>query len=555
MLFDIRSLTIASRLISFIVLVLFGVVSTLGSNEGSTPGQRAPDTNYVVFLADKDTNGVIELYAYSLEERIVTKLNDSLVAGGNVTSFSISPDGSLVAYVADQEIDERFELYVATPDGTTVTKVSNPNVIITSNVDDDPVWAPDSSRIAYRSNESTRGIDVFVLRTVRPNGNNNVIVNPQGAGTSSVAQLSFTWSPDSSQIAYLSNQDDTNKIELFSSVATTAIGNAKVNGLLPTNGNVTEYRWAPDSTRIAYRADQTADEVFELWTSAPSGGLNTPVSGPNASNVQELSFYWAPDGSRIAYIADETIEGDYNLYTVLPNGDGRLQVNTNAITGGDVIGSPAWSPDSAQIAYVGDLNTDEAFELFTSLPSVANNSTKVNEPLLGGEVITGTFRGAPPAWSPDSDGIAYIAQQDSIGVDEVFVGDPFGGGSVKVSNNLTAATTVSLGEHTEVWAPDGSRLMYQADQRILGTDDLYTTVPTNNNNVARITGNPVQPTGLKSFGKWAPDSSQITYVSSQDSIDVDELYMVAPNGSGNQNISGPLALQGNVLSDWFEWAP
>ena len=559
MFFNIKSLTFAFRLFSVIALIVFGIFGLLGSNEGSTPKTTPPNSNYVVFLADKDTDGTTELYVYSLQTQGVTKLNGALIPGGNVTSFSISPDRSAVAYVADQDTVGRYELYVAKSDGSSVIKVSNSTVNLSSIVEDDPVWAPDSSRIAYLSTESNRGSGVFVLRTVQPNGNNNVIVNPVGVGAGVVIANSFTWAQDSSRIAYLSNQDDTNKAELYTSAADSAIDNKKVNGVLPTSGNVTEYGWAPDSSKIAYRADQSGAGIYELWTSTPTGGNNTRVSDSyqgNGGKVREYSFAWAPDSSRIAYIAADSLTEIFQLYTVLPDGNNRLPVSATVThPGSDVIGTLAWSPNSSRIAYVADLNSDDVFELFTSQPTVATASTRVSGTLQGGGVITGPFSDSPPAWSPDSTTIAYIAQQNTPGVNEVYVGKANGTGTVKVSGNLTVNNSVSLGEYSEVWAPDGSRLMYMADQLDQNTQDLFTTIPTGSANIAQITRTPVQNTSLKSFGKWAPDSSYIAYVSAQNSADVDELYMASPNGSSNKNISGPLVLGGDVDSVLFEWAP
>jgi hypothetical protein len=47
----------------------------------------------------------------------VTKLNGSLVNGGDVDRFLISPHSNRIVYTADQEIDEITELFVTFDDG------------------------------------------------------------------------------------------------------------------------------------------------------------------------------------------------------------------------------------------------------------------------------------------------------------------------------------------------------------------------------------------------------------------------------------------------------
>jgi Tol biopolymer transport system component len=241
---------------------------------------------------------------------------------------------------------------------------------------------------------------------------------------------------------------------------------------------------------------------------------------------------------------------------VQPDGSDRLKVSKNvSVTGADVFGVPSWAPDSSRIAYVADFNADEVFELYTSQPTVATQSTRVNGPLSGGDVITGPALGDAPAWSPDGTAIAYVAQQDTAVVDEVYVGKANGTGTVKVSGTLTINNTVSLGPYADVWAPEGSRLMYMADQLDQGTPDLFTTIPTSNTDIARITATPVQADSLKSFGKWAPDGSYIAYASAQETADMVELYINSPTGGDNRKISGTLVFEGDVDGERFEWAP
>jgi hypothetical protein len=72
-----------------------------------------------VYTADQDVDEVYELYSVPIDASASpVKLNGPLVAGGDVLLEStstlrvqITPDGTRVLYVADQDTDEVLELY------------------------------------------------------------------------------------------------------------------------------------------------------------------------------------------------------------------------------------------------------------------------------------------------------------------------------------------------------------------------------------------------------------------------------------------------------------
>jgi hypothetical protein len=72
-------------------------------SESSSNALRFPP---VVFSADKDTAGTIELFAAFNDGNNIIKLSGAMAAGGNVVEFKISPSGLLVAYLADQLIEK-----------------------------------------------------------------------------------------------------------------------------------------------------------------------------------------------------------------------------------------------------------------------------------------------------------------------------------------------------------------------------------------------------------------------------------------------------------------
>ena len=85
-----------------------------------------PDSQRVVYVADQDEDQVFEVYSVPLGGGTVTKLNDLLVASGDVFAFRIGPGSQQVVYVADQDTTGVDELYSVPLGGGTVTKLNGP---------------------------------------------------------------------------------------------------------------------------------------------------------------------------------------------------------------------------------------------------------------------------------------------------------------------------------------------------------------------------------------------------------------------------------------------
>src|SRR5690606_5082716 len=89
----------------------------------------SPDSRYVVYRADVETDDVTELYSVPVSGTLPVKLNPPLVAEGDVDRFLITPDSQFVIYIADQEVDNRKDLY-RVPIGGGVAVRLNPEPVV-----------------------------------------------------------------------------------------------------------------------------------------------------------------------------------------------------------------------------------------------------------------------------------------------------------------------------------------------------------------------------------------------------------------------------------------
>src|SRR5204863_193088 len=102
-------------------------IHSFGVND-SKPFQISPDSGRVVYRANQDTSGVVELYSVALTGGATTKLNPPIVSGGGVTAFDlqITPDSTRVVFGTDQDIALVRELYSVPIAGGACTKLNPP---------------------------------------------------------------------------------------------------------------------------------------------------------------------------------------------------------------------------------------------------------------------------------------------------------------------------------------------------------------------------------------------------------------------------------------------
>jgi Tol biopolymer transport system component len=294
------------------------------------------DGSHVVYTADQDTAGQIELYSVPIEGGPAVKLNGPLVAGADVVDFALAPDDpSRVFYLADQDMLDSEELYVVPLQGGASRRL-NPSPI--QSVESFQVTRDGSRAVLLvrllPSGEQLYGVEVDSASAV-----------PLGEPQTSYYQFQpFELTPDEMRVVAL-NQSGS----LFS----VPIGGGPAVDL----GDATEFGISHDSSRVILRSDRDTPGVWELYSVPISGGSITKISGPLTAGGNVMGLSVDPAAPYVVYRADQEIDELPELFSVPIDGGEAIKLNAPLPVGGGVQGDrPVFSPDGRTLLYLAGEN-------------------------------------------------------------------------------------------------------------------------------------------------------------------------------------------------------
>ena len=229
-----------------------------------------------------------------------------------------SPDGQWLAYTAGDHV------YVVAPSGSLPKKITDFTTDASS-----PRWMPDGAGllIAHSRNEESR-----IMLTDREGAWPRLLT--QGPGHDLDPQAS----PDGHHVVYVRQPlDDLNR----SDIMRVNIETGQIDHLTGIEGlHDWAPRWSPDGSQIAFLSERTGHH--ELFTMQANGGRLRQVT---SYNLDLADIAWSPDGRRIACTVNR--QGALDLGVVEVE-SGRL---TDLRTGLGCHALPQWSPDGLWLTF------------------------------------------------------------------------------------------------------------------------------------------------------------------------------------------------------------
>lgn len=267
-----------------------------------------------------------------------------------------------------------------------------------------------------------------------------------------------------------------------------------------------------------------------------------------------------------ALVGDLSVNDDIEVFVVNICGDqpGAPVRASPTLAGADASldrDDVAFSPENRAIAFIGDFATDGVDELF--IATVASSGA-VSPPVRASGPQAPNGDVLDLWWSADSRLIAYLADQNTDGIDELFLVDALNPALPAAPIVISAPLAAAANDVLDVYfAPDSSSLVYRADPTD-GVEELFFVDVSN----PAAPGAPVRlhapiaaPRicgGAGTVLAWSPFGDELVFRCDLATAGVFELWYVSIDGTGPaapQRVNDTLTGGGDVAATDFGFSP
>ena len=464
------------------------------------------------------------------------KLNAALTAGGDVGGFGWSPDGLRALYIADQDVDGMHELFsVGVEPFAAPVRLNDPLEPPAEDQEDyiggfGP-FEPDGERVLFYRTQVTSPFSAnSFMYSVGNDGTPAPVSLMPGGSILFAASGRIVYSTGGGGFSDLWSQSldgAGSPVALTPSI----VGSDLISAI------------APDGTRVvfAYHNINPASAAA-IYCQLPDGSappivLNATTNSARGTRALRVS----PDGQLVLYVADDDTDERYELWRApLLGGSAPVRLSQPLSGNLDVTADLVLSRDGSRVAFRADADQDEVYELY-SVSVAGGPVAKLSGTMVAGGDIPaalGTPRIPQFEFSPDGSRVVYRADQDADEVYELYSAPADGSApGVKLHPGLTGSQDVALLGFRIT--PDSARVVFAADTQVAGRVEVW-SAPTDGSAAPVKLSGPMTsggslrleaPYGARYFLQLAPGGRHVYYLADQDMDETFELYRAPVDGS------------------------
>jgi hypothetical protein len=355
-------------------------------------GVVSPDNTKLIYTADENLAGVLELFSVSLDGGAKVKLNPSM-AGSGVTSVRVSGDGARVAYLADQLTAGVIEVFGAQV-GIAGSGVRLNSPLGGTQTADVITIGPDGATVLYEADENVAGTFDLLSAPIDASGAPNTLhaMTPPG----NAGFFSGLGTPVVGSRAVYSVIGT--EVDLYSVPFAGGSAAVQINGAHAAGDTVRGAFIPTSATRLmAYGVGATGG-ITETIFAAPIRADLAPEqanTAAGAGSVGVLDFAVTADESYVVYLQDQGTAGKAELYRHALDSDQDTVANAadncpffdNIAQDGVVFGQAVRASDSS--TFVWDSAVDVRY-VRGPLASVASLVTDDSGTLIEADSFTDT---------------------------------------------------------------------------------------------------------------------------------------------------------------------
>ncbi|MDQ3180320.1 MAG: hypothetical protein M3Q33_07350, partial [Acidobacteriota bacterium] len=360
---------------------------------------------------DVSSDGTKILYGSAKEESDIWGVNlkeaKEFVVASDINSelwANVSPDGKTIAYQSIKNLSQGDKIL----NGTILTKTLNSEEPPTELVANSflPVFSPDGQQIAFMQVVG----DKYQIETIKATGGGQKHLTTGGIGAIShtilpynrIQTSDFSWSPDSTKIAYLSNRSGQRNIWRVNADGS---NNEQLTSNSDANLNLSCPLWSADGKYIAFTSKtnkRMADGklIFSVWIIDTETKNSKPL-------IQENLFLrligWSPSGNELVLASVTDSETD-----PLPREVSLLQIEIETgkmrpivVLKDTYLFNIRLAPDGKNIAFAAHREGRDNIWLMPAAGGEAKKLTANNDSRLYFSSL---------AWSPDNNSIFFGKQ-------------------------------------------------------------------------------------------------------------------------------------------------